>query len=196
MKRFGVARTVLAGAIGIVVLLHFVASPDPGRRSFEILPDMAHAIPWESQGSNRLFADRRNQREPAPGAAAIGFPAFRYAATPEDALRAGQELVNPLRAGDAGALARGGFVYDTFCRMCHASDGGGQGPMTKLGVPPPPSLLAERALAMADGQIYHILSLGQGNMASYASQVDRIDRWRVILHVRALQAAAQRGKTR
>ena len=35
--------------------------------------------------------------------------------------------------------------------------------------------------------MFHVLSYGQGNMAPYASQVDRDDRWKAILHVRALQ---------
>jgi len=42
---------------------------------------------------------------------------------------------------------------------------------------------------MREGQMYHVISLGQGNMASYASQVTRDDRWRAILHIRRLQAA-------
>jgi hypothetical protein len=40
---------------------------------------------------------------------------------------------------------------------------------------------------MPDGQMYHLLTLGQKNMASYASQVERADRWKVIRHIRALQ---------
>ena len=46
----------------------------------------------------------------------------------------------------------------------------------------------EHAINMADGQMFHVISTGQGNMASYASQVEREDRWRAILHVRRLQA--------
>ena len=59
--------------------------------------------------------------------------------------------------------------------------------MAKLGVPPPPSLLGESALQMADGRMYHIITFGQGNMAAYAAQVERDDRWRVISYVRQLQ---------
>ena len=35
--------------------------------------------------------------------------------------------------------------------------------------------------------MFHVLSYGQANMPSYASQVDRDDRWKAILYVRALQ---------
>ncbi len=191
MKRFGIGRTLLAIGIVVVLLLHLAASPDHSQRSIEIFPEMLESVPYESQGSNPNFADGSTLRRPVPGTAARGYPAFRYEATPEGGLRAGRELVNPFGADDATALARGAFVYQTFCQMCHGADGSGQGPMTKRGVPPPPSLSAERSLTMKDGQMYHILTLGQGSMAPYASQVERDDRWKVILHVRSLQKTAK-----
>jgi mono/diheme cytochrome c family protein len=43
---------------------------------------------------------------------------------------------------------------------------------------------------MKDGQLFHILTYGQNNMPSYASQLSRDDRWNVILYVRAMQSAA------
>jgi len=122
---------------------------------------------------------------------AIGFTPLDYPATPEGARRAGVELSNPFTAEDAEALARGAEVFATFCAVCHGVGGAGDGPVTRRGVPPPPSLLAENAMALPDGHIYHIISLGQGNMAGYASQVSRDDRWRAIKHVRRLQAEAQ-----
>jgi mono/diheme cytochrome c family protein len=40
---------------------------------------------------------------------------------------------------------------------------------------------------MKDGQMFHVLTYGQGNMPSFAAQLSREDRWNVILHVRMLQ---------
>ena len=62
--------------------------------------------------------------------------------------------------------------------------------MTLRGVPPPPSLLADKALKMKDGQLFHIVTYGQANMASYAGQVTTEDRWAVILHIRHLQGSS------
>jgi mono/diheme cytochrome c family protein len=122
---------------------------------------------------------------------ARGYLPFEYEATPEGALLAGQELRNPFAADDADALARGAVVYSNFCAVCHGGAGHGDGPVTRKGVPPPPNLLLEHAVDMADGQMFHVITSGQANMASYASQVERDDRWRAILHVRRLQAAPQ-----
>jgi mono/diheme cytochrome c family protein len=46
-------------------------------------------------------------------------------------------------------------------------------------------------LKIRDGQMFHILTYGQNNMPSYAAQIDRQDRWKVIAYVRTLQAAAK-----
>ena len=43
---------------------------------------------------------------------------------------------------------------------------------------------------MEDGQLFHMLTFGKGNMPSHAGQVAREDRWKVIVHVRQLQQAA------
>jgi len=105
-------------------------------------------------------------------------------------LLAGKELQNPLAIDDADATARGAFVFSTFCSTCHGAGGRGDGTVTTRGVPPPPSLLLEHAVNMTDGQMYHVISLGQANMASYSSQVERLDRWKAIRHIRALQTAS------
>ena len=193
MKQLGTVRVLLIAAIVLIVVLHFVAQPDASRRSLQILPDMLASVPYDAQASNPNFENFQNLRQPVPGTAARGYPAFRYAATPEEALRAGQELTNPLSADNASDVARGALVYEVFCQVCHGVDGSGKTPATARGVPPPLSLTAERAQTMRDGQIYHLITLGQGNMAPYASQVERSDRWRVVLHVRSLQRAVKKG---
>ena len=138
-----------------------------------------------------MLADgRRVDLRPPAGSVARGYLPIGYAATPEGALLAGLELRNPIVAEDADAVARGAFVFATFCSVCHGAGGQGDGTVTRRGVPPPPSLLLENALQMTDGQMFHVISMGQANMAAYASQVERDDRWRVIRYIRTLQEAA------
>ncbi len=47
--------------------------------------------------------------------------------------------------------------------------------------------MADRAVQMKDGQMFHILTYGQANMPSFAAQLSEDDRWNAILHVRTLQ---------
>ena len=178
---------VLAGLIA----MHWFVLPDPSRRNYEFLPDMVESVPRDAQAPVPALADGSTlDLRPPEGAIARGYPPLEYGATPEEALRAGEELRNPIQVDDADAVARGAFIFSSFCSVCHGPTGQGDGAATRRGVPPPPSLLLDHARQMRDGQMFHLISLGQGNMASYASQVERQDRWKAILHVRALQIAA------
>ncbi len=89
---------------------------------------------------------------------------------------------------DAARRQRGGVVFTNYCQVCHGPLGQGNGPMTQGGgFPPPASLQAERAVQMKDGQLFHVLTYGQGNMPSFSAQLSRDDRWNVIQHIRMLQ---------
>jgi mono/diheme cytochrome c family protein len=180
--------------IALVVLIgtHWLILPDPSRRNYEFFPNMVESYARDAQSPPLLLDDGTAlDLRPPEGSVARGYMPFDYPATPEGALLAGQELHNPFAADDAEAGARGAVVYSNFCAVCHGGAGHGDGPVTRKGVPPPPNLLLEHAVNMPDGQMYHVISAGQANMASYASQVERDDRWRAILHVRRLQAAAE-----
>ena len=180
----------LAVAAGLVLLLRFAIVQDPSRPNFEYFPDMARGPAAQSEDLGAAMPDGYSSQPLPEGVVARGAKAFRYAATPEDAERAGRELANPFRADDAAALARGAVVFARFCTPCHGADGEGQGPAVQRGMLPPPSLKAERAVKLRDGQAFHVITKGQGNMASYAVQVAPEDRWKAILHVRVLQGSA------
>jgi mono/diheme cytochrome c family protein len=163
------------------------AKRDVSLRNFEFMPEMVRSPAHAAQHENPFFA---GGAEPLPPQGSIprGFMPFPYAVTPEDAERAGRELINLFAPEDAAALARGAQVYATFCRVCHGPEGLGDGTVTKNGFPAPPSLLGEKAMAMPDGKMFHVLTHGQNAMPGYAAQISREDRWRAILHVRKLQA--------
>ena len=171
-----------------LIALHWVILRDPSQRNYEFLPDMVESVPRDAQAPVTALAGGSvlDLRPPA-GAIARGYLPLEYGPTPEEAFRAGEELRSPIPADDADALSRGEFIYVNFCTVCHGPTGTGDGAVTKRGVPPPPSLLLPHARDMRDGQMFHLISMGQGNMASYASQVQRQDRWNAILYIRTLQ---------
>lgn len=190
-------RRLVVNSFLFVVLLALIgfnwwASPDLARPNFEILPQMAHGARYNAYSANPNFADGKTLQPPVAGAIARGELPLHYTAAPADALRAGVELSAPPDAREPRALARGEHVFKTFCTPCHGADAAGLGTVTQRGVPPPPSLLAQHAVDMKDGQMFHVLTYGQNNMASYAGQVTRNDRWYAIAYIRSLQAAAQK----
>jgi mono/diheme cytochrome c family protein len=148
---------------------------------------MSRSPAYEAFSANDNFADGMTLRLPPAGTLARGQVPFSYKATPDDAVRAGQELHNPFTSEDEKRLARGGVVFANFCQVCHGPFGQGDGSVTLGGFPSPPALTAERAFHMPDGQMFHVLTRGQGRMPSVAPQLSPNDRWSAILYVRQLQ---------
>jgi mono/diheme cytochrome c family protein len=173
--------------------LHALAGRDFTRRNVEVMPEMAYSPAYDSFAPNPNFPDGKTLQLPEPGTIPRGRLPLHYGASFEDVLRAGDELHNPF-AGDAAARERGAFVYTNYCQMCHGPGGKGDGPMVQRGIPLPASLLAEQAVQRKDGELFHVLTYGQRNMASQAAQLSREDRWKVILHVRSLQQKAKGEK--
>jgi mono/diheme cytochrome c family protein len=185
-------RFVGVFALGFLALLALEAllRPHPGERNYEAFTEMVYSAANETMSRSSALPGRMTQQPLVAGVVVRGATPFHYGSGPEEAVRAGRELTNPF-ADDAGARARGAEVYGIFCVVCHAGDGSGQGSVVQRGMLPPPSMQGARALAMTDGEMFHVLTMGQGNMASYAAQVSADDRWSVILHVRTLQEEAR-----
>jgi mono/diheme cytochrome c family protein len=178
------------GSLGLYALL----GRDLTQRNFEIMPDMAHPVAYDTYAPNPHFRDGVTFQAPQAGAIPRGRRPLHYGPSPQDAVRAGAELSNPFRPGDRRARERGAFVYTNFCVVCHGPTGKGDGPVMERGMPLSPSLLAENAVEMKDGQMFHVLTYGQKTMAAHAGQLSRDDRWKVILYVRSLQRQARGAK--
>jgi mono/diheme cytochrome c family protein len=167
--------------------LNWLVRSRPSEPNREFIPEMVRTARYNAYSANPNFPDGKTLQRPEPGTVPRGYLPAHFVATPEDAVRAGNTLENPLPGTDAAALSRGKTVFLNFCVPCHGMAGKGDGLVVQRGYPAPPSLLADNARNIKDGQIFHILSYGQKNMPSYATQLSREDRWRVILYVRSLQ---------
>jgi len=187
MKRNATLNAFLLAVFLLSLGLNWAVRRDATEPNREFLPEMVRTPRYNAFAPNSNFPDGKTLQPPEPGTIPRGYLPLHYAKTPEDALRAGEDLQNPLSLGDARALERGAAVFTSFCQPCHGARGRGDGPVAIRGFPAPPSLLAENALKMKDGQMFHILTYGQKNMPSYASQISREDRWNVIVFVRSLQ---------
>lgn len=173
-----------------VLALNWGLEPDPTERNFEVLPGMVAPVAYESFTANPVLAGGMTLQIPPTGTIPRGYLPRHYEATPEDAERAGLELENPFMGDDSAAVARGEFVFDTYCVTCHGASGVGDGPVAVRGFPTPASLVAANARNMADGRIFHVVTYGQGNMPGHATQIEPEDRWKVAIWVRHLQEEA------
>jgi len=171
----------------LMVALNWFAKRDPSRPNLDVLPEMMYSIPYDAFSANPNYSDGKTLRYPVEGTIPRGFRPVYYEATPEDALRAGEELTNPYAPSNEAARKRGEAVYASFCGHCHGAAGRGDGAVVLRGYPGPPSFILDDTLAKKDGQMFHIISYGQKNMPGHAAQLSREDRWKVIAYIRALQ---------
>lgn len=84
-------------------------------------------------------------------------------------------------------LERGQAQYNAFCTPCHDYAGTGQGIAVERGFDAPPSFHTETLRQTPPGQLYAVVTHGQGAMPGYAEQIAVRDRWAVVGYIRALQ---------
>ena len=171
----------LALTSAAALLLAALLWQDQTRPNYVYAPDMAvspAATTYSRTAAQGGGVEGTVPRGPLP---------VRYAATEQDALRAGLELQIPedLAANPAPLVAAD--LYTAFCQACHGPEGHGDGLTLKRGFQPPASLLTQQARDMPDGQMFHVISFGQKLMPPHAAQLAAPERWRLVQHVRTLQ---------
>lgn len=171
--------------VAVIYLIGHTISSDRSEPNTEFIPEMVHSIAYDAFASNPNTVDGKTLQTPPTGTIPIGFmPEY-----PDGELtieNAGTVLKNPFKMDNAD-LARGAYVYATFCQTCHGLNGDGDGPVTKRGVPPPPSIKTDKVRKLKDGDIYYLISNGVGNMPPYKTQIKRNDRWLVTHFIKTLK---------
>jgi mono/diheme cytochrome c family protein len=146
---------------------------------------MQYSPAYLSQTPNPVLPNGMTEQPPVPGTIPRGFKPFHYGPGTDEAERAGRELKNPFEATPEN-LARGEFIFTNYCAVCHGATGAGDGPIIPK-YPNPPSYLTDKSKSLADGNMFHVITLGRNNMPSHAGLVSYDDRWKVILYIRKLQ---------
>jgi len=164
-----------------------ISSCDRTRSStgWDYMPDMYYSEAYETYTPNENFRGGQTMQVPAPGSVPRGFEPFPYSDSLDGRALAGQELVNPVELNDIN-LKRGETMYTRFCLNCHGETGDGRGYLfTSRRYPlPPASLIGERAVELADGEIYHSITAGYQNMGPHGAMIPSKDRWTIVHYIR------------
>jgi mono/diheme cytochrome c family protein len=139
----------------------------------------------DAQEKSDYYGDGFGMRQPVKGTVARGFMPYPLMDKPVPLPE--ETLTNPL-IPTGEVLATGQRKFLTFCSPCHGNYADGDSRLRGQ-FPNPPTLHSQRAREMTDGMIYHIMTVGQNTMPSYASQVTREERWAIVNYVRVLQRA-------
>jgi mono/diheme cytochrome c family protein len=153
-------------------------------------PDDAVAlVPWFSVMHKGIaIKPYKMPLQPVEGTVPVGGVEVVPAAVPQNQA-ALDGLVNPA-AMTAESLERGKERYDIYCAVCHAGDGGGDGPVAYALANAVRNLNDTRVLDATDGWIYGVIVNGYGAlMPGYGARITTEDRWHIVNYVRSLQGA-------
>ena len=157
-----------------------------------LLPAMAAllltACPWDKDMVDQPGAKaQRDVAPPDPGGVPIEGGETLPSPTDEagmfDAKNAAASIPNPVPASDA-SVARGAYLYEINCQVCHGKDGTGTGPVGDIFDPAPADLNDVYTQEQADGSIYFTLTRGRGVMPAYRDALSHEERWHVINYLR------------
>jgi mono/diheme cytochrome c family protein len=196
MKRFTFLTIIIIAAI-IVTVSSCDSKREPGKI---YMPDMAYSRAYKtyvqldssftedsSELGYKIFFNRKPVDSTIKRGELFPYPyqndsiGYKMSATVKNPLP-------PLSTADSAETSR---LFNINCGICHGTDGKASGPLAKGGkVGGIKDLTSAEAVDMADGTIFHIMTYGQNNMGSYASQLDRKQRWMIVQYVRMLQPKA------
>jgi len=161
------------------------------------MPDMADSRAYETYSASPIFADGQTNREPVAGTVKRGeLRPFHLAKdkTGDTANYVASKLVkSPLAAMRDEEKKEAERLFLINCGICHGAKLDGNGPLWKDGDGPFPSKPAQlvgdaRYESMPEGQMFYSVTYGKNLMGSYASQLDRKQRWMVIAYIKSKQS--------
>ncbi len=186
IKILGTTVMVIAGMI-VISSCH-----DKRSTGWEYAPNMYEHIAYDPDQPNENFKDGKTAQVPPANTTPVGFIRFDFPNTKEGYEAASAGWVDTLAKTPAN-LAQGQILFEHFCSPCHGMRGQGDGLVVAHGFPPPPSYskgISSRGGNMkdlTDGKIYHTITYGVNAMGSYASQLDPVERMKVVQYVHQLQ---------
>ena len=91
-------------------------------------------------------------------------------------------------------MTEGEELYGIFCIHCHGESGDGQGSVITNGngkFPTPGPYKPE----LTAGEIFYTITYGKNAMGSHASQVNPVERWKIVHYVEGLMGKEQGEQT-
>ena len=190
-------------ALILAVTIAVSSCHDKRSRGTIYMPDMAYSRTYEAydvqdsakftadifdKGGNKIFFNAM----PAAGTVKRG-ELFPYTLLNDsNGYKMSAAVINPIDFMTGAQMSEAGRLYNINCGICHGEKGKANGPMAgKVGGIV--DLTLDQYKALADGTMFHSITYGKNNMGSYASQLNREQRWMVIKYVRTLQGPLSTG---
>lgn len=197
MKRLTYITAILVTAIIVTV-----SSCDSKRQPGKVyMPDMAYSRAYETyayrdttvftmdpaqRGNKMIYYDAK----PVSGTMKRGeLDPYTVPNDSNGLINLSSQVKNPLGPLSKMDSVEAGRLFNINCAICHGAKGENNGPLApKIGGV---KSIVAAAPGYSDGRIFHIMTYGQGNMGSYASQLDRKQRWMIVQYIRSLLPKAE-----
>jgi len=187
------ARTRVLGVLAftsIVALTGCARGCTSSRPPIHLNPSMDNQPKARPQTASTFFYDGSTMRQPVPGTVALDGlkedTAF-YTGKGAD----GQFVAQSPVTVDDVVLERGKQRYTIYCQPCHDARGDGKGILFQRGNVPTATFHQEKLLKYTDGQIFDVMTNGQGLMPAYRWPIPTADRWAIIAYIRTMQRDRQ-----
>jgi len=159
---------------------------------WEYFPDMYDSPAREAQEFDPTAPNKVGGRLPVEGTIPVEYTPYEYKGPNLDDQRVkDMKVPDTIKLTEAN-LKRGESQFQIYCYPCHGPQGEGNGPV--IGAPGggkfnySPNMNIHGTYAyLNDGQVYHVITNGNGQMPGYASMISDDDRWKIVLYVRKLK---------
>ena len=181
-------KNILKNSTFVILAMALFSSchMDLSKPNFDLIQDMMESPAIKPQEFDSGSPNHSGMRVPPEGTQPLGFVPYKYA-TDIDGAKGNK---NPLAGRfDEDTLKVGIKYYTIHCSVCHGASGEGGANNSigaKMALKPPP-LISDKIHGWTDGQIYHVITMGQGLMGPYASHIPEQYRWQVVNYVRSLR---------
>ncbi|RYZ28003.1 MAG: cytochrome c [Sphingobacteriales bacterium] len=200
MKKFKIFSVLAIAAASATIVGCNAGGNNPGR---SYMPDMAYSRAYEAYASHdsSIVTTDESKRggkafyynaHPVPGTVKRGEELPYTGSNDSTGYRLSASLQNPIKDMSIIEMPEAQRLWQINCAICHGDKGAGNGPLSLSGkVGGVANLTLPMYVSMTDGTMFHSVTYGRNLMGSYASQLDRRQRWMVINYIRTLQPAAE-----
>lgn len=193
MKKLAIAFCALSGFL----IISCNDRSDPGK---DYMPDMKYSRAYETYYDHSILSSKgvNYNTRPVAGTVSRGEELPYHLENDSAGYAQSAAVADPLPRLNETEMVESERLYLINCAICHGTALDGNGPLYKGGNGPfaakPAVLVGDPKIeALPEGTLYHVMTYGKNLMGSYASQMNRKQRWMVAQYIKSKQQAANGG---
>lgn len=198
MKKSAIIFLLIFSAVAVIS-----CGGDKNDRGRIYMPDMAYSRAYETYADHSKLSSRAGggvnyNNLPVAGTVSRGEELPYHLPNDTSGYSRSAGVTDPLPRLNDAEMGEAERLFLINCAICHGTALDGNGPLYKGGNGPypakPATLVGDPKIeALPEGTLYHVMTYGKNLMGSYASQLNRKQRWMVAQYVKSKQSGAKGG---